>query len=205
MLNHMHDEPTVSKRRPILILVITVGLITLGAWHYFCHLHLKGELERISNNYLREHLEDSTAIVDVQPITNLVSIQVERPTRVQNVFAQTIGDALVEFVRRELEPALERELAVFARSNIDLYAMLVPYQVSIRVENVKVGFSRVVQDVQKELVRLGYDIGQVDGVHGPKTMKAIADVQAQLGKEQDGQASQELLHTLREAKRARIK
>jgi peptidoglycan hydrolase-like protein with peptidoglycan-binding domain len=81
--------------------------------------------------------------------------------------------------------------------------MLVPYHVSIDVEKVRAGFSRLVQDTQQELIRLGYSIGNADGINGRKTREAIAHVQAQLGREQDGQASEELLSLLRKATPAR--
>jgi peptidoglycan hydrolase-like protein with peptidoglycan-binding domain len=80
--------------------------------------------------------------------------------------------------------------------------MAVPYHVAIDVRNVREGFSSMIQDVQEELIRLGYEIGDPDGLNGPRTARAIANVQAQLKMAQDGQASQELLNRLREAKPA---
>jgi predicted signal transduction protein with EAL and GGDEF domain len=198
----MSEESNTRRSRPLL-LVAAGSLFVLSGWHFFCHLQLEAGLEKHANDYLR-NLNGATATVQIQPLTNLVSIHVDRPVRANNnEFAETIGDALVEFVRRDLEPQVERQLATAARSDIDLYAMLVPYHVSIDVEKVRAGFSRLVQDTQQELIRLGYSIGNADGINGRKTREAIAHVQAQLGREQDGQASEELLSLLRKATPAR--
>jgi hypothetical protein len=175
-------------------------LVALGGWHYFCHLMLEAGLEEHANEYLHRALPGATATVRIQPVTNLVLIQVERPVRRNDEFADTMGDLVVEFVRRNLEPQIERQLATAARSDVDLYGMVIPYHVSIEVEKVRAGFSKVVQDTQIELIRLGYQIGQADGMNGPRTKKAIAHVQEQLGRAQDGQASEELLSILRDAR-----
>jgi hypothetical protein len=182
--------------------LLSAILVAIGGWHYFCHVRLETGLEKRANESLQATFEGSHAIVKIQPITNLVEIQVELPVHGRNELSNAIGDLLVEYIRLELEPVIERQLITAARSSIDLYAMAVPYHVTIDVTNVREGFSKVVQDVQHELLRLRYDIGSPDGLNGPKTKKAIVHVQAQLKMTQDGQASQELLSRLRRAKPA---
>lgn len=184
-----------------MVVALAILIATLG-WHYFCHARLEAGLEKRANESLRASFGGSNATVKIQPVTNLVQIQVELPVHGRNDLANAMGDLIVEYVRIELEPVIERQLATAARSDFDLYAMAVPYHVAIDVTNVREGFSKLVQDVQEELLRLGYDIGNSDGLNGPRTTKAIADVQAQLKMAQDGQASQELLNILRDAKRA---
>ena len=184
------------------MLVASAILIAIAGWHHFCHVRLKVALEKRANDSLRANFEGSNATVRIQPITNLVQIQIELPVHGRNDLANAMGDLIVEYVSMELEPVIERQLVTAARSDIDLYAMAVPYHVSVDVTYVREGFSKMIQDVQEELIRLGYDIGNSDGLNGPKTAKAIADVQAQLKMAQDGQASQELLNILRDAKPA---
>jgi len=187
------------------MLAVLAILMAIAGWHYLCHVRLEAELEKRATESLRANFAGSDVTVKIQPITNLVLIQAELPVHGKNDFANAVGDILVEYVRRELEPVIERQLVTAARSDIDFYAMVIPYHVAIDVTNVREGFSKMVQDVQEELLRLGYDIGNADGLSGPRTAKAIADVQAQLRLAQDGQASQELLDTLRTSQPARPK
>ena len=184
--------------RPLIVLM-SAFLVAIGGWHYFCHVRLETGLEKRANESLQATFENSNAVVKIQPITNLVEIQVELPVHGRYELSNAIGDLLVEYIRMELEPVIERQLVTAARSDIDIYAMAVPYHVAIDVTNVREGFSKIVHDVQKELLRLGYDIGNPDGLNGTKTKRAIVHVQAQLKMTQDGQASQELLSRLRRA------
>jgi len=198
---HMSEESSVRSIRPFLLLASAI-LIAIAGWHYACHLRLEAGLEKRANEYLRSNPMGINATVRIQPLTNLVRIQFELPVRAKDASEQIIVDAMGEYVSMELEPVIERHLVTAARSDIDFYAMVVPYHVAIDVTMVREGFSKLVEDVQKELVRLGYEIGDSDGLNGPRTKKAITDVQAQLRMAQDGQASQELLSTLRDAKPA---
>lgn len=198
----MSDESSGRRKPPLLLIGVLAIIVAVFGWHYFCHLHLEAGLEKSTNEYLHAYLEGSTATVSVHPLTNLVSIQVEYPVRAKDEFGRAIVNTLGEYVGRELEPEIERTLATAARADTDFYAMAVPYHVSIDVMDVRVGFSRIVQDVQRELMRLGYDIGEADGINGARTTWAIAHVQAQLRRAQDGQASPELLSVLRDSKPA---
>ncbi len=56
------------------------------------------------------------------------------------------------------------------------------------------------REVQRLLLARGYDIGEVDGMIGTNTRRAIAALQAELGWEQDGRAGQRLLDTLRQTR-----
>lgn len=196
----MSEESSVSGFRFFLLLASAI-LIAIAGWHYVCHLRLEAGLEERANEYLGSMPMGLKATVRIQPVTNLVRIQFELPVRGKDASDQIIG-TIAEYVGMGLEPVLERHLVTAARSDIDFYAMAVPYHVAIDVETVEEGFSKLVQDVQIELVRLGYEIGDPDGLNGPRTQKAIANVQAQLRMTQDGQASQKLLRTLRDAKPA---
>ncbi|GHC16914.1 peptidoglycan-binding protein [Aidingimonas halophila] len=55
-----------------------------------------------------------------------------------------------------------------------------------------------VAEIQRELNRLGYDAGPVDGLMGARTRDAIREYQADVDIERDGQASADLLRRLRQ-------
>ncbi|WP_286135113.1 lytic murein transglycosylase [Neptunicoccus cionae] len=54
-------------------------------------------------------------------------------------------------------------------------------------------------EVQELLIKAGYDIGEPDGIIGPKTLDAISDVQRRAGRQPTGKADQEVLKFLRQA------
>jgi peptidoglycan hydrolase-like protein with peptidoglycan-binding domain len=53
------------------------------------------------------------------------------------------------------------------------------------------------RELQTQLLRRGYPIGDVDGILGSKSRDAIRDVQRQLGMEASGRAGGKLLRALR--------
>nr|WP_325250532.1 lytic murein transglycosylase [Amylibacter sp.] len=52
-------------------------------------------------------------------------------------------------------------------------------------------------EVQELLIRAGYDIGEPDGIIGPKTIDAISDIQRKAGQQPSGKADQAVLAFLR--------
>ncbi len=198
----MPEQSLVKSSRPFLLLASAV-LVAIAGWHYFCHLQLEAELEKRANELLGSVAMGINATVQIQPISNLITMQFELPMGAKEAPDQLIVDAIAEYVSMELAPVIERHLVTAARSSIDFYAMAVPYHVAIDVMTVRLGSSKLVQDVQNQLIRLGYDIGDADGLNGARTKRAIAHVQGQLRMRQDGQASEELLNILRDAKPAR--
>jgi membrane-bound lytic murein transglycosylase B len=52
-------------------------------------------------------------------------------------------------------------------------------------------------EVQELLLKAGYDIGDADGIIGPKTIDALSDMQIKAGKQPSGKADQEALKFLR--------
>ena len=200
----MEDEPQKPRRKWPVLLAVLLGFI--GLWHYFCQNHLESELNRIVGNYVREHLRDSTVAVDVQPLTNLVEIQITRNVRGADAPLAFLGDAIIESVRQALEPALERKIGASARADVDLYAMLVSYQVAISIDKVRVPKaararipppSRMVQEIQRQLVAKGYEPGPADGRLGDQTRNAIQGFQRDHGLAEDGRPTGELLAAIR--------
>lgn len=199
----MEEESPARKGRSVITWMIAIVITGVCGWHAVCHVRLVEGLEMRANETLADVFEGGTVSFSIQPLTNQIEINLTLPTRTGNSGAQLLQELLLSGVVRVMEPELERQLATAVRSNVDVYAMLVPYHVAIYVENVRIGFSKVVQDVQKELLRLGFNIGEADGLNGPRTKQAISDVQAQFGIVQNGQASEELLSRLRKAETAR--
>ncbi|WP_254276706.1 peptidoglycan-binding protein [Halomonas sp. 3H] len=61
-----------------------------------------------------------------------------------------------------------------------------------------------VAEIQRELNRLGYDAGPVDGAMGRRTRNAIREYQADSGISQDGHATADLLQRLRQTEREAV-
>jgi len=55
-------------------------------------------------------------------------------------------------------------------------------------------------EVQERLNKLGYDVGEPDGIIGPNTIDAVSKFQSSLGMVPDGTADQDLLKLLRKAR-----
>ena len=196
----MSDDSSSAGAFPWVSILGVVVLMAIAGWHYVCHARLEANLQGRANDYLQSMQLGVEAKIDVQPITNIVQIRIELPVDEVDSSATILGDAASGFVGAKLGPEIERRLSTAARSSIDLYAMAIPYRVTIEFAAVEDQRMRIVKDVQIELARLGYDIGTPDGVNGPKTSKAIADAQVQLGMPPDGAASTSLLNRLRGAK-----
>lgn len=169
-----------------LIVPILLGLIAIVCgWHYLCHLLLEDNLRENANASLREYIDDATVHVEIGPLSNVVDIGIEVGSERANGLWKMVKDALLEEIRQELEPEIERALHTRTRRDMDVYAMLLPYKVSIafrdpkgpdRAVRAEAGASSVVNDVRKAqqaLLECGYDVGQVDGVLGPQTQRAI--------------------------------
>lgn len=126
-------NPGVTLAKIIGLAALALFVLVAG-WHYYHHLALESALSDNANQYLSEHLSGATAAVNVSPVSNLVSIRVERSDRASNPLVGFIEDSLIESVRQELEPKLDRQLSVNARAAMDFYAILLPYQVTIDVD-----------------------------------------------------------------------
>lgn len=131
--SYARGEDSMSTGAKIALAALcVVGLI--AGWHYYNYTKLETALLAAADEYLNEHWPAASAQVDINPLTNLTSIRVERkPIRNPNLIT-VLEEALVESVRTELEPQLDRQLELAARAKMDLYAMALPYRVSIVVE-----------------------------------------------------------------------
>ena len=67
----------------------------------------------------------------------------------------------------------------------------------VRSSALRTAISTVARQVQKGLLALGYDVGAVDGLIGPRTRAAIRAFQADHGLSPTGKVSEELALALR--------
>ncbi len=194
------DEPRKPRARYIPTLLIVI-VVLVGGWHCLAAQQLEDRLTKHLVASVQENLPDASLSVDVQPLTNLVDIQLTRKVARNEASFELLGDVIIEYVRIELEPRMERELSARARRDVDLYAMLVPYQVSISVDKVRAPPpsppSRMVQEIQRQLQARGYDPGPADGRMGERTRNAIARFQRDNALTDDGRATDDLLELLR--------
>jgi hypothetical protein len=193
------DEPRKSRFKYLPTLLAILVAIVAG-WHWFATNHLEKQLTLHVGKYVREQMPDLSVTVDVHPLTNLVEIQVTRSIRGKEGAYDFLGDAFLEYLAQQVEPAIERELSELARKDTDLYAMMVPYQVSISMDKVRVppapAPSRMVQEIQSQLNARGYDAGPADGRLGQRTRSAIVRYQQDHGLSSDGLATGDLLDSL---------
>lgn len=134
------DDPMSTGGKVTLAALCVLGLV--AGWHYYNHTHLEDALRATANEYLREHWPAASAHVEINPLSNFATIRVERkPVKDADLFT-ILAEALVGNVRAELEPQLDRQLELAARRAMDVYAMALPYRVSIVVEEPNAGLVR---------------------------------------------------------------
>jgi hypothetical protein len=194
------DEPHKSRFRylPILLAIL---MVIIGGWHWIDANQLEERFNRNIEDSTKELSLKFSASVDVNPLTNLVDLQVTLKVGRSDATYEYVEGEILEYVRKELEPLAERDLSAVARRDNDLYAMIVPYQVSISIDKVRAPQltppSRMVQEIQRQLSAHGYNPGLADGRLGERTRIAIEQFQRDRGVAIDGRATSELLALLR--------
>lgn len=193
------EEPR-SRARYIPVLLMAF-VVLVGGWHWLAAMQLEDRLASHLVRSVKENLPNASLSVDVYPLTNLVDIQFTRQVARNEASFEVLGDLIIEFARQELEPRMERELSARARRDVDLYAMLVPYQVSISVDKERAPPSsppsRMVLEIQLQLKARGYEPGLADGRMGERTRNAIRKFQRDHALTEDGRATGDLLELLR--------
>jgi hypothetical protein len=125
-----------STRRSAWPWIAGACLIAVLGWHVVCAARLGSSME----HNLRLHFSEVPSIavsVEVKPHSNLVSIGIHArgdEARSMREFERRMADADFARFRQEIEPAVERELSLAARSQFDLYAMLLPYRASFSLD-----------------------------------------------------------------------
>ncbi len=198
-----------SSRR-FFIPIILGALALVAGWHYACHLVIENQLRETVNESLRDSFEDVTASVEIGPLNNVVDIRVALDSQQLSNVWNLIRDALIYEISQQVRPEIERALHTRARRDMDVYAMMLPYTVSITVgePNATGGVAdqsqstssaaNQVRAVQQALDECGYSVGQADGVLGPQTQRAIRAFRVQYRLEKQSIPLQKLPALVRE-------
>lgn len=80
----------------------------------------------------------------------------------------------------------------------DRIAGAAPLHRSLPTDNQKISRKQINQ-LQQDLTKLGYDVGEIDGILGPRTRKALSHFQDKTQRIADGYLDAELLHAIRKA------
>lgn len=194
------DQPT-KLRLKYFPMLLALAVVIVGGWHLIAANQLEERFNRNIGSIAGAHSQDFSASVKINPLTNLVDLQVTLKMRTNELSSEFLQGVIMESVRKELEPRAERELSAVARRDNDLYAIMVPYQVSILIDKERAPPLppplRMVQEIQRRLNARGYDAGLADGQLGERTRNAIEQFQRDRGVTVDGRATDELLELLR--------
>ncbi len=138
MQGEFRPEYITEPKRPVAWpWVLGFVVLGLGGWHIYC----SKQLERAIYEYITTHLGKTPVSgqinIHVQPVTNLVSINlvvVDKDARHLKATDRLLLDAMLSVLRSEAEPYLERELGLAARKQVDPYAMALPYRIAFSLD-----------------------------------------------------------------------
>jgi hypothetical protein len=129
--------PEQPRRASLWPWVLGTLLIAVCGWHVLCTQRLEASI----HDYLRSNVGDSpsdaTLEIHIQPITNLVAIElkvVDKAAAAMKPSERLMLDAALSYIRTEVEPYLERELTLIARKQVDPYAMALPYRIAFSLQ-----------------------------------------------------------------------
>jgi hypothetical protein len=120
--------------------LLLIGLLACGVFGW--HLYGAADARRNAEELRSKHsIGKASRPVTVNPVTNVVVLPIS-PTgenaktdnpfeALGNALGSVIGGALV----KAIEPSVERELNLRAREQYDVYAIMLPYRVSVVIEN----------------------------------------------------------------------
>lgn len=113
---------------PWLLGVVVIGI---GAWHLVCSQKLEASISEYIEPLLKEGEINANLEINIQPISNVVFIDLTVLAEGADELTSAdriIIDAVLVYIRGEVEPYIERELRLAARKQVDLYAMALPYR-----------------------------------------------------------------------------
>lgn len=129
------DQGTQWTLGAIITLWVMIAIGAIAGWHNYARLQIEKAVQTYADEYLAKTISRATATVEINPLSNFALIHVMTPPHsYEERFVGKVVDAVVEEVRTEIEPRLDRDLELAARKFFDLYAMALPYRVSIVVE-----------------------------------------------------------------------
>jgi hypothetical protein len=112
-------------------------LMAVGGWHLHCTQRLEASIHEYIRSHVGESPGDVTFEIQIQPITNLVAIElkvVDKAATAMRPSDKLMLDAALSYIRSEVEPYLERELSLMARKQVDPYAMALPYRIAFSLD-----------------------------------------------------------------------
>jgi len=125
------------KRTLIWPWVVGVVLMGFGCWHLYCSERLEASIYEYITSHVGESPAEATIEIHVQPVTNLVSMElkvVDKGVKALKPSDRLMLDAALSYIRGEVEPYFERELTLVARKQVDLYAMALPYRLAFSLK-----------------------------------------------------------------------
>ncbi len=144
------DQPmsVPGEYRPVVVLeqrrrasiwpwLLGMALLGVGGWHVYCSEKLEASIHEYIASNVGDNPADASIEVRVQPITNLVAIElkvVDKKAQPLKPSERLMLDAALSYIRSEVEPHLERELSLIARKQVDPYALVLPYRIAFSLE-----------------------------------------------------------------------
>ena len=118
-----------------LVWMVVGVLVAIVGWHVVQSFPIRADAESFGKKRLPAN---ATAEASVNPFTDLVTVNVMTPLQREKSdplagLGAALESALGETVSAVFEPSVERDLNIRARERYDLYAIVVPYRVRIKV------------------------------------------------------------------------
>ncbi len=132
--SYVIEQPKRARFWPWIVGSILIGV---GGWHVYCSEKLERSIYEYISSHVGESPADATIDIHVQPITNLVSIDlhvVDKGAKSLKPSDRLMLDAALTYIRSEVDPYFERELTLVARKQVDLYAMALPYRLAFSLD-----------------------------------------------------------------------
>ena len=118
-----------SRTLPRIALWVALLAVIAMGWHYLCVGRMQTDLDLWATDFAQKN-PGSSINVEMHPFTNLVEV---RLTYKAKGLAGSLATGILVLAQERLESTWERDLKVKARENIDVYSMLVTYQVRMHV------------------------------------------------------------------------
>ena len=146
------------------LLMVAIGTVLLiFSWHYFCVRTVTSIFTARLNSFLQENMPLYVATMKVNPVTNLVQIELERQRPAEGIGGFLEG-ATMSVVISAAEPELNEQLRVHAKAAIDVYALMIEYESTFRVIEAPARRSREAVKAEVNQQRVEAVEGQYSGV-----------------------------------------
>lgn len=121
---------THSRTLPRIALWFGLFVVIALGWHYMCNGRMEAKLNLWASDYTQKN-PGAAVDIEMHPFSNLVEVHL---TMKSDDFAGSLAQGILVLAGGRIENVWERELKAKARENVDVYAMLIPYQVALRMD-----------------------------------------------------------------------